>query len=161
MRRAAIVLLVTGYVAAQGAAAQETIVVEPSDPVTDILDEIAPLEEEAVDEGESTLPQVPDRPAEEAASASGGVVRVLDKSSGRVTDLDLPSGETGQVGSLSVTLLDCRYPVSNPAGDAYVLLSIRYRSPDPVFQGWMIASSPAVSAMDHPRYDVWALRCNI
>jgi hypothetical protein len=107
------------------------------------------------------LPQVPDRPAEEAASASGGVVRVLDKSSGRVTDLDLPSGETGQVGSLSVTLLDCRYPVSNPAGDAYVLLSIRYRDPDPVFQGWMIASSPAVSAMDHPRYDVWALRCNI
>jgi hypothetical protein len=158
MRRAAAVLLL---IAAQGAMAQETIVVEPSDPVTDILDEIAPLEEGAEDEGPSTLPQVPDRPAEEAASASGGVVRVLDKSSGRVTDLDLPSGETGQVGSLSVTLLDCRYPVSNPAGDAYVLLSIRYRDPDPVFQGWMIASSPAVSAMDHPRYDVWALRCNI
>jgi hypothetical protein len=29
----------------------------------------------------------------------------------------------------------------------------------PVFSGWMIASSPALNAMDHPRYDVWLLRC--
>ncbi|MCW8843320.1 MAG: DUF2155 domain-containing protein, partial [Rhodobacteraceae bacterium] len=29
----------------------------------------------------------------------------------------------------------------------------------PLFQGWMIASSPALSALDHPRYDVWVLRC--
>jgi hypothetical protein len=155
MRRAfALVCLV----AAAPVVAQETIVIEPSDSVSDLLDEVAPLDGEGA---ESTLPEIPDRPAEEAAAAPGGVIRVLDKSSGRVSDLDLPAGETGQVGSLSVTLLECRYPVSNPSGDAYVLLSIRYRDPEPVFLGWMIASSPAVSAMDHPRYDVWALRCNI
>ena len=28
-----------------------------------------------------------------------------------------------------------------------------------LFEGWMIASSPALMALDHPRYDVWALRC--
>ncbi|MDA9980314.1 DUF2155 domain-containing protein, partial [Yoonia sp.] len=27
------------------------------------------------------------------------------------------------------------------------------------FAGWMLASAPALNAMDHPRYDVWALRC--
>jgi hypothetical protein len=161
MRAPVACLALLAMLAAKAVTAQETIVIEPldpaTDPVTDILDQIAPLD----DGGESTLPQVPDRPANQAASAPGGVVRVLDKISGQVTDLDLPSGETGQVGSLSVTLLDCRYPVTNPAGDAYVLLSIRNRSPEPVFMGWMIASSPAVSALDHPRYDVWALRCNI
>jgi hypothetical protein len=30
---------------------------------------------------------------------------------------------------------------------------------DPVFSGWMVASSPALSALDHPRYDVWVLNC--
>ncbi len=148
------------------AAAQETIVIDPSeqsspsetDPVTGILDEIAPRDESVSEDG-GTLSSPPARSAPEAASAPGGVVRVLDKISGQVTDLDLPTGETGSVGSLAVTLLDCRYPVSNPSGDAYVLLSIRYRDPDPVFMGWMIASEPAVSAMDHPRYDVWALHC--
>ena len=29
----------------------------------------------------------------------------------------------------------------------------------PVFAGWMVASSPALSALDHARYDVWVLRC--
>lgn len=95
-----------------------------------------------------------------AGSATGGVVRVLDKINGTVTDLDLADGETRAVGSLTVTLAECRYPVANPAGDAYALLSIRTAKDETaVFEGWMIASSPALSAMDHPRYDVWALRC--
>ena len=129
---------------------QETIVIDPPD---------APEQDSAAAETAPAEPAPP--PVIEAASAPGGVVRVLDKSSGRVTDLDLPAGETGSVGSLAVTLLDCRYAVANPAGDAFILLSIRYRDPEPLFLGWMIASAPAVSAMDHPRYDVWALRCNI
>ena len=29
----------------------------------------------------------------------------------------------------------------------------------PVFSGWMLSTSPALSAMDHSRYDVWVLRC--
>ena len=28
-----------------------------------------------------------------------------------------------------------------------------------VFSGWMFASSPALSALDHPVYDIWVLRC--
>ena len=28
-----------------------------------------------------------------------------------------------------------------------------------IFDGWMIASSPALNPLDHSRYDVWALRC--
>ncbi|MGB0800115.1 MAG: DUF2155 domain-containing protein, partial [Planktomarina sp.] len=25
--------------------------------------------------------------------------------------------------------------------------------------GWMVASSPALNALEHPRYDIWVLRC--
>lgn len=97
---------------------------------------------------------------EPAEAASGGVVRVLDKLTGSHIDLTLQSGETGRLGYLSVTLKECRYPQENPSGDAYVALEVHYRDePAPVFEGWMLASSPALNAMDHPRYDVWALRC--
>jgi hypothetical protein len=96
-----------------------------------------------------------------ATDAPGGVVRVLDKTSGLTTDLELARGQTGSMGALSVTLDGCRYPTDNPSGDAFEHLTIHYRNAiDPVFSGWMIASSPALNAMDHPRYDVWALRCN-
>mgnify|MGYP000474677031 CR=1 FL=1 len=100
--------------------------------------------------------------SEIAVTASAGVVRVLDKLTGDHVDLTLQSGEAGRLGFLQVTLQECRYPADNPAGDAFINLSIHYRSdPTPVFSGWMIASSPALNAMDHQRYDVWALRCII
>jgi hypothetical protein len=28
-----------------------------------------------------------------------------------------------------------------------------------LFHGWMFASSPALNALEHPVYDVWALEC--
>lgn len=99
--------------------------------------------------------------AQQATTGTGGTVRVLDKITGRTHDLELTNGQTGQVGLLSVTMAECRYPSGNRSGDAYTLLTIIYNyQVDPVFQGWMIASAPALNALDHPRYDVWALRCN-
>ena len=29
----------------------------------------------------------------------------------------------------------------------------------PLFTGWMFASSPALSAVEHPVYDVWVIDC--
>jgi hypothetical protein len=55
---------------------------------------------------------------------------------------------------------ECRYPADNPAGDAEAHLTISDNlRPEPVFNGWMIASSPGLSSLDHPRYDVWVLSC--
>lgn len=99
--------------------------------------------------------------AQDMASAPGGVLRVLDKLSGVLTDLDLSRGEPWTNGRLSVQLDDCRYPVDDPASDAEAHLTIHLLpAVDPVFAGWMVASSPALSALDHPRYDVWVLRCD-
>lgn len=98
--------------------------------------------------------------AQQATNADGGEIRILDKTTGVVSDLALLAGETKRLGLLEITMEECRFPSGNPSGDAYVLLTIFYRGlPDPAFRGWMIASAPAINAMDHPRYDVWALRC--
>jgi len=93
-----------------------------------------------------------------AATAEGAVLRGLDRMNGRTWDYELQSGETTALGPLSVRLIECRYPTDNPAGDAYAHLEI-VSGVETVFSGWMLASSPALNAMDHPRYDVWVLRC--
>ena len=96
------------------------------------------------------------------AQADGAVLRTLDKVSGTITDQTLLQEMTTQVGNLSVTLSECRYPIDNPAGDAFARIIIRSdKQALPVFQGWMVASSPALSSLDHARYDVWVLRCTI
>ena len=104
----------------------------------------------------------PGQAQQAVTSSSSAFLRALDKLTGETTDIDISRGEVKEYGRLSIRLGDCRYPPDSPNSEAYALLEIRdSRVTDPVFRGWMIASSPALSALDHPRYDVWVLRCNI
>ena len=100
--------------------------------------------------------------AQEMANASGGTLRLLDKISGRVSDLKLGLGQVVTEGKLSVSLDQCRFPKDNPAADAeaHVTVVLTDKPDAPLFSGWMIASSPALSAMDHQRYDIWVLSCD-
>ncbi|MFD1341870.1 DUF2155 domain-containing protein [Litorisediminicola beolgyonensis] len=99
--------------------------------------------------------------AQEATQNGSGVaIRALDKLTGKVSDMQLPAGQMQSVGRIEIAAEQCRYPDGNPAGDAYAWLTVRELGvPEPVFRGWMIASAPALNALDHPRYDVWVLRC--
>jgi hypothetical protein len=123
--------------------------------------------------GTSTLPEV-NAPPERYVTATGGILRVLDKLTGTTADFDLKLGEAASTGRLTVTMDDCRYPADDPPSEAYAHLTVMDLSlpagakagaapanPKPLFQGWMIASSPALSALDHPRYDVWVLTCDL
>ncbi|WP_040817126.1 DUF2155 domain-containing protein [Litoreibacter arenae] len=107
-------------------------------------------------------PVVESRARAAASSAAQAVMRGLDKLAATSDDIVLTVGEVARFGPLSITMHDCRYPKGNPSGDAFVSLSIvDNNTQKPVFEGWMVASSPALNAMDHPRYDVWAIRCKL
>lgn len=102
------------------------------------------------------------RPAgPEMATGTQAVLRALDKVSGAVEDLTVAVGASVTYGRLTIALSACRYPQDNPASDAFAYLTIDdTRDHEQVFRGWMIASSPALNALDHPRYDVWVLNCS-
>ena len=100
--------------------------------------------------------------AMDMSDALGGKLRLLDKLTGQITDLTLSNGQSQSVGKLTVMLDSCRYPADNQTAEAEAHVTIvDASSPKPVFDGWMIASSPALSALDHPRYDVWVMRCDV
>ncbi|MCB1364899.1 MAG: DUF2155 domain-containing protein [Rhodobacteraceae bacterium] len=99
-------------------------------------------------------------PGSEGASGRGAVLRGLDKVNGHTADVEIMTGQTAEIFGLDVALGDCRYPADNPTGDAFAYLTIwEHGANDWVFDGWMVASSPALSALDHRRYDVWVLHC--
>ena len=91
------------------------------------------------------------------------VLRWLDKVTGRVNTLDALVGNTVRLGTLSISVENCmtRPPEETPESGAF--LHIWETKPGEesvkVFSGWMFASSPALSAMEHPVYDVWVLDC--
>jgi len=91
---------------------------------------------------------------------TGAILRGLDRITGAVNNFSMTVGETLEFERLEVTLEACRYPVGDINADAYALLKIRdIRKDEPSFYGWMFASSPALSALDHSRYDIWVLTC--
>lgn len=93
-------------------------------------------------------------------SGPGAMLRGLDKVSGQTVDVEMQNGQTESVFGLDVALGDCRYPADNPTGDAFAYLTIWEKGKaDQLFDGWMIATSPALNALDHARYDIWVIRC--
>lgn len=86
-------------------------------------------------------------------------LRALDRTLGRPTDVNMAVGETVMFGRIAIHVIECRYPAEDPASDAFAHVEILDQQGNGLFDGWMIASSPALSAMEHPRYDVWVLSC--
>ena len=92
--------------------------------------------------------------------SDGAQLRFLDKLTSETGDVTLGTGQSAKFGRLVVRLDSCRYPTSNPASDAEAHLTVtEEQTGSELFDGWMLASSPALSALDHPRYDVWVLSC--
>ncbi|MDF3605512.1 DUF2155 domain-containing protein [Paracoccus sp. DMF-8] len=93
--------------------------------------------------------------------AAGARLRGLDKVTGKTVDIDLANGQSYSYGRLDLLLGECRYPQNDPSSDSYAELTITDRNRNRiVFAGWMVASSPAISALDDARYDVWVISCD-
>ena len=92
------------------------------------------------------------------------VLKGLDKSTARTQEITATVGQTIEFGPLYVRIQACRKnpPIETPESAAF--LQIWEVPPETgksvwVFSGWMFASSPGLSAMDHPVYDIWVLDC--
>lgn len=90
------------------------------------------------------------------------VLRGLDKITGRLNTMTVKVGEKTEFGALDIYARVCyaRPPEEAPENSTY--LQIVEKKPEgqlKLFSGWMFSSSPALSAMEHPVYDVWVVRC--
>lgn len=91
------------------------------------------------------------------------VLQGMDKVTARVSTIEAPVGDVVRFGSLEIIARVCdkRPPEETPESAAFLdIWEVRPGEPAvSLFRGWMFASSPALSAMEHPVYDVWVLDC--
>lgn len=113
-------------------------------------------------------------------------LRALDKITGNSRDLSAKVGDSLTFGRLRVTVRACYQSDPRETPEAAAFLEIRSttapakaeatdkptntsrmnKGPQPIgedgllFQGWMYASSPGLSALEHPTYDVWVISCS-
>ncbi len=87
----------------------------------------------------------------------------LDKITARISKFEVPVGAPVRFGTLSIRVRDCEKspPEETPESAAFIEID-EFRPGEAgtrVFSGWMFASSPALSALEHPIYDVNLLDC--
>jgi hypothetical protein len=105
-----------------------------------------------------------------AASTAGAradglvaVLQALDKVTARISDLRAPLDQTVKFGTLEITARAChKAPPEEPPENAAFLEIRELRRDEPprvLFSGWMFSSSPGLSTLEHPVYDVWVVDC--
>ncbi len=95
----------------------------------------------------------------------GAILQGLDKTTARVSTIEAPLDQPARFGTLEIVARAChkKPPTETPESAAFLeIVDVRPDSPSiQVFTGWMFASSPAVSAMEHPVYDIWVTDCRM
>lgn len=103
-------------------------------------------------------------------------VRVLDKVSARSETVRVRKEDPVAIGTLLLTMRDCRKspPEGLPEAAAYIDISekrpaddhlevspsgTRVMTGNRLFSGWIFASSPALSMLEHPAYTLTLLDC--
>lgn len=98
------------------------------------------------------------------------VLRTLDKVTATTKDYTVQVGDKLTYGSLTVNVRHCEKRPPEEIPETYAFLQIDDKKLDGkgkngeterVFSGWMMASKPAISALDHGVYDVWVLDCDV
>lgn len=134
----------------------------------------------------NTLPPAPSQPqppkqqqtVRQMEARPVAALQVLDKVSARVTTLRVPVGQSAAFGLIHITVRSCQVALPADMPEAVAFLEIGEINPrrlgqiattsadqlpldrQQVFSGWMFASSPAISALEHPTYDVVVLGCS-
>ena len=88
--------------------------------------------------------------------------RLLDKISNKLIDKTIPINSLNEIETLSVEVYACFTEPPTEISEDYVLVNIvdNFQGVNKnVYRGWMISSSPEVTPLEHPIYDLWLLGC--
>lgn len=90
-------------------------------------------------------------------------MQAMDKITGHVSVINVPVNGSVKFGSLSIVVRSCKTRPAEEAPENFVFADITDKSLKGeeinIFKGWMLSSSPATNALEHPIYDVWLLQC--
>lgn len=105
-----------------------------------------------------TQPSVPAPPSRVAVVLQG-----LDKVTARISTFEVVVDEPVRFGTLEIAVRTCYETPPTEPPESAAFIEISDNKPGEltasVFTGWMFASSPALSALEHPVYDVWVVDC--
>ena len=105
------------------------------------------------------------RPAPDGPGIRSAELQGLDKVTARTQRFYAPVCKSTRFGTLEITVSDCLVNVPEAPPESVAHLTIVDHKPgqaeEKLFAGWMFASTPSLSALDHGVYDLRVLSCTM
>ena len=102
-----------------------------------------------------------------AETIKGHLVTIgaLDKITAKFSEFDIKVGNKKNFGTLEINIFKCKKRPPEEIPENFVLLKItdeiNIDKPVIFFSGWMLSSSPSLSPLEHPTYDIWVKDCKV
>lgn len=90
-------------------------------------------------------------------------LQILNKTTAKTSIVEVGVGASTSIGQLTIKVNKCWQAPLDQKPDSRILLDVSETKSNGetkrIFFGWMISSSPSISSLEHPIYDVTALSC--
>ena len=89
--------------------------------------------------------------------------KLLDKISNKLVEKSIKVNESDFIETLNIQVFSCFTEPPNEIPEDYVLIDVKDNFQEQevsIYRGWMISSSPDVTPLEHPIYDLWLLGCS-
>lgn len=102
--------------------------------------------------------------ADDMIEQNNATLKFLDKTTAQSRTSEVEVGSTINYGDIFIRVQACKKssPMEKPESAAFLQIweeDLKTEESKWVFSGWVFASSPALSPVDHPVYDVWLIDC--
>lgn len=125
---------------------------------------LLPVQAQDAAEGEAPAPAEQAAPSVPDTAHLMGLNKITARTHPMRVGLDAPL----RFGTLGIIVRACEKARPEDPPKTIAFLEIREypvnesleEEPEPIFSGWMLASSPGLNALEHPVYDVWLTDCS-
>ena len=100
----------------------------------------------------------------EPIAGTSAKLKLLDKTTNKVTQKIINVNSIIDWDSLNIQIYACYSTSPEEIPEDYVLLEVKDKlslEKIYIYRGWMISSSPDVTPLEHPIYDLWLIDCMI
>ena len=98
----------------------------------------------------------------EPIKKESAILKLLDKTSNKVLEKNVKVNSSISLGSLDIKIYSCYSSPPDEVPENYILLEVIDKLNDEkeyIYRGWMISSSPDITPLEHPIYDLWLVDC--
>ncbi len=112
---------------------------------------------------ETSDEELPESRNDSARFYNVAILRGLNKTTAKTSSLEMKIEDKINFGQISIIAHKCWQAPLDQRPESKILIEVLERKNDEVeqriFYGWMFASSPSISGLDHPIYDLTAIGC--